>query len=309
MNATDPSLSKRLPVGPTHRRFSGEECDEIIRRAAPYYVERMCSLPYYAEQRDNAAFWQRLIGSRIVAAYELLVEKEGFSLPDAILTYPDTELSDGDRHRILTKPLWQALLNRDLAALNMALSEDADPNERHPHYLTSPLEVAINSFDDDGQRLEAVSSLLSAGADGTGAAGTAEQLLSSAYWKKDAVVMKLLLDQGADPNRLMSCGQVIYDHVEVDYRLQQYDLEVPIAPSAADVDSEQSWLEFLERIAELLGTEPPMMLRLLWDHGARPRVPLLERVSGSYEEQQERAAARFQAAVALANKRGDPGRI
>ena len=109
--------------------------------------------------------------------------------------------------------------------------------------------------------------------------------------------MTLLLDHGADPNRLMSGGQVIYDHAEVQYRYQHYRLEVPFTPADTDVQSELAWLEFLEWVAGEVDTEPPVLLRLLWDRGARPRVPLLERVSGSREEQEERAAARFQAAV------------
>lgn len=298
---------KRPPFAPTHRRFTGRECAEIISRAAPYYIEGLASIPHYAARRDDHRFWQSYVGSRIVAAYELLVEKEGFSLPDAEITYPDAAMSDADRDRILAKPLWQALLNADLAALDSALNSAADPNEPHPYYLTSPLYVAINAFFDAELRRAAVSALLRAGADVRGAEDGEETLISAAYFQKDAAVMRLLLDHGADPNHLMGGGQVIYDHAEVQYRYQHYYLEVPVTPRDTDVQSELAWLDFLERVAGEVGTEPPVLVRLLWDRGARPRVALLERVSGSREEQEERAAARFQAAVAAARTRRERG--
>jgi len=311
VNTRDPNDStvnmanlKRPPFAPTHRRFTDAECDEIKKRATPYYIKLLSSMPHYAAWGDDPVPWGHYIGSRVVSAYELLVREEGFSLPDAVITYPDCEQSDADRDRILAKPLWRALSNGDLTALDFALRQGADPNEPHPYYGNPPLYPAINGSFEPQQRMAAVTALLRAGAHACGITDEKAELLFLAYCAKDAAVMKVLLEHGADPNSLMAGWTSIYDHAEIDYRFQQYYLEVPVAPSDADVASEHSWLQYLERVALELNNQPPVLLRLLWDHGARPRLPLHERVSGSYEEQQVRASARFQAAVQAARERG-----
>lgn len=211
-------------------------------------------------------------------------------------------LNDRDGNLVPAKPVWAALLRRDLAALDLALSRDENPNEPHPYYGTPPLYLAINIFDDPQQRLEAVSSLLRAGADAN-QQGDESPLLFLALLAKDTAVMSGLLDHGADPNVLLDGWRSIYDFAEVDYRYQEYWREVPAPPSEVDLRSEEAWLEFLERLAPIWGAKPPILLRLLWVRGARPLLPLLERVSGSAAEQAAVEMARFQTAVDAARQR------
>jgi hypothetical protein len=61
----------------------------------------------------------------------------------------------------------------------------------------------------------------------------------------------------------------LYEWAEFDYRYEEYRLDLPEEPSVHDLETQDAWLQFLERIAATHGTRPPDYLRLLRDYGAK----------------------------------------
>ena len=86
---------------------------------------------------------------------------------------------------------------------------------------------------------------------------------------RNTTVMRILLEAGANPNIERDGSETVYDWAEFDYRYEEYDLEFPQEPTPKDKESEESWLQFLERLAKTHGKRPPDYLRVLREFGAK----------------------------------------
>jgi len=96
----------------------------------------------------------------------------------------------------------------------------------------------------------------------------------------DADVMRLLLENGADPNREHDIAESLFDWAEWHYRNDEYDLELPEQPTDIDSATTDSWLAFLDCLAVKYGKPRPACLQLLRKHGA---IGWRERQSASGE--------------------------
>jgi hypothetical protein len=174
---------------------------------------------------------------------------------------------------------------QDVDELLRLLDTAADVNE-----LTcwgSLLKRAIRAFETHPRLSELVVELLRRGADPRLLTEHRSGPLFSAVIIRNAEVVRLLLEAGAQPNEEWDEPESLYDWAEFDYRFEEYyrfegyGLDLPEEPSPQDRESEDAWLRFLERLASTHGRRPPDYLRLLRDHGAKTSRELeAERASG-----------------------------
>ena len=96
--------------------------------------------------------------------------------------------------------------------------------------------------------------------------------LTDAMLHKDTAMLELLLAAGADPNKPcgFSEGESFYDWAESDYRYSLYGdyWTLPEAPTPEEEANEDTWLTFLERIADAYELQRPDHLKVLRAHGA-----------------------------------------
>lgn len=167
-----------------------------------------------------------------------------------------------------TSPLRRALQARDLGELYRLLDSGADINERDG-MGESLLDEAITTLEGRLDLREIVSELLRRGADPKIRCNEGSGPLFAAVIIKDAVIMRLLLEAGADPNAERDGSETVYEWAEFDYRYDEFDLDLPEAPQPEDKRTEDAWLLFLERLANVYHKRPPDYLRVLREFGAR----------------------------------------
>lgn len=102
--------------------------------------------------------------------------------------------------------------------------------------------------------------------------------LFSAVIDQNEEVLRLLLDAGADPNRERDYPESLYDHAEFNYRFDTYPetdgMELPEDSAEEDRANQDTWLEFLDRVAIKHGRPRPTLLRLLRQYGAKTMAEL-----------------------------------
>ena len=167
-------------------------------------------------------------------------------------------------------PLWQALQDRDLAEMFRLLDSGADINEQND-YGDSLLSEAIIDLADHPCRRQIVEEMLRRGANPKILDEEKCGPLLDTAIIKDATIMRMLLEAGADPNREFGCAGAVplYEWALSDYRCDEDLLNPPDDPTPQEKESEDGWLSYIERMASKYGKRPPDYIRVLREYGAK----------------------------------------
>lgn len=103
-------------------------------------------------------------------------------------------------------------------------------------------------------------------------------------WKEDAVVLRILLEAGADPNKAAGFipEESFYDWALFDYYFNEWltsNDSISIDPTEEEKASEEGRLDFYERAAKADGKKPPTHLRVLRAYGAKTREEQIQEES------------------------------
>ncbi len=170
----------------------------------------------------------------------------------------------------MRKELRDALIHADLDQAAKLLEQGADINKKNKWDDTLLHDVILLVSDGD-KRHRIVKFMLDRGADPTILDDEGGGPLWLAVFAQDTELLRLLLDRGADPNleRNGDVHESLYDAAEFDYRYHVYDGPLPEKPTEADKESEEAWLNFLDRIARKYGHRRPDYVMLLRERGAK----------------------------------------
>lgn len=174
--------------------------------------------------------------------------------------------------RQVDEELYNAALYGDLEKVKACLSRGADVNAVYDD--ETPLMAAIFS-DDETSRAALVQYLLENGADPNFMGIENCGVVFEAVLVMDARVMEMLLIAGANPNFLID-RQSLYDCADTDYQYSMFEFSLPFAPSSKDQETEDAWLDFLDRCADKNNVEKPMILRVLRKYGAKTTLEMKE---------------------------------
>ena len=186
----------------------------------------------------------------------------------------------GSSEHIVNKtpsPLRRAIWAKDADSLFRTLDNGADINELDD-FGESPLSEAIIDFADHPCRRQIVEEMLRRGANpkilDTEKCGP---LMQTAIIK-DAAIMRILLEAGADPNREFGCAGALslFDWALSDYRYDEDLLNPPDEPTAQEEETTDGWLSYIERMALKYGKRPPDYVRVLREFGAKSNWELEE---------------------------------
>lgn len=130
--------------------------------------------------------------------------------------------------------------------------------------------VADLCADQNPHRYDMVRLLLALGSDARMLGEENSSPLIPAMLCMDTEMLRILLDAGADPNRVSGFAEdeLFYDWAEFDYRFEIYNANPPDTPTEEDEKDEDSWLRFLDRIAMKNSVRRPDHLFLLRQYGA-----------------------------------------
>jgi hypothetical protein len=181
-----------------------------------------------------------------------------------------------------TTRLFAAAYEGDLEAVREAVSAGAELTETDDQGNT-PLVAAI-AADAAQHRKDIVKILLSGGADPDYHDGDARGVLYQAVFLQDAELMEMLLSAGANPNLLLQTQESLYSWAESDYVYDRFEPRLPFAPTAADRESPETWLSFLDRCAKERHVIAPDFLRVLRKYGAKTTQELLTDDKGAGKE-------------------------
>lgn len=172
----------------------------------------------------------------------------------------------------MTTPFHTAVATGDLDAVSSTLERGQDVNALCDGVRKRALSIAISGIEDVVTRHAMLKLLLSAGADPRLLDDADERLgpLFQAVLLQDAGALELLLNAGANPNgELGTEGESLYDWAQFDYRYENNWVSGECeAPTEGDKATEETWLAYLDRMAEKYGKAPPDHLRLLRSRGA-----------------------------------------
>jgi ankyrin repeat protein len=170
----------------------------------------------------------------------------------------------------MREKLYDALIHAKLDQAAILLEQGANINETNK-WGDSLLDELIRLIYDEDERRHVVKFMLNRGADPLIRNNEAFGPLGSAILAQDTEVLRLLLDHGADPNIECDDGmhELLYDYAEFDYRYETYDFRLPEEPAESDKESEEAWLNFLDRIARKYDKRRPDYLMLLRQRGAK----------------------------------------
>ena len=173
------------------------------------------------------------------------------------------------------KILLEAISEKNLQHIQSLLKNGVDINSQD-EYGETVLSKAIFILQSEPEKYSIIKYLLDQGANPKILDQEHGGPLQNAMLNMDTKMLKLLLDYGADPNSEAGFvdSETLYDWAEFDYRFQIYDLRLPEEPTAEDRRNEESWLIFLERLAEKYGEQPPDHLCLLRSRGAKTATEL-----------------------------------
>ena len=179
-----------------------------------------------------------------------------------------------------TSLLLQAIMEQNPSELQRHLLNGADPNVRDAEGV-SALCLACDDSIPAESRFEMAKMLIEAGADATLLTPDGTGPLFVCVIAQDLKLLEYLLQHGVDPNREHDQGERLYDWAEFDYRHDTYGSILPEVPRPSDKMNEDSWLNFLNLLADKYGKRPPGILFALRRAGAR-----------SFEEISETEASR-----------------
>ncbi|MBK1620348.1 hypothetical protein CKO42_18265 [Lamprobacter modestohalophilus] len=163
--------------------------------------------------------------------------------------------------------LFAAIESEDVAQVKTLLARGANPSAIDEYGESALIKVCV-SWNEPESRFLMVADLLDAGADPTYTEPQGSGVLFACVIAKDARLIDYLLSRGADPNKEHDLGEPLYSWAEFDYRYDEYDLNLPEEPTEQDRASEETWLEFLSRLAVKYGKHPPDYLITLRRAGA-----------------------------------------
>jgi hypothetical protein len=161
-----------------------------------------------------------------------------------------------------------------LGRLRELVEGGADVNEVEPGGDSILADILLDlCVDEVPQRYTVVRALLELGADPNVLGEERSSPMATPMIRMDTEMLRILLEAGADPNKAGGDlgSESFYDWAEFDYRFQAFahdQLEVD-RPTNADKKDEDSWLEFLDRIAKKHGYRRPDHLFLLRMYGAK----------------------------------------
>ncbi|MCH8208609.1 MAG: ankyrin repeat domain-containing protein, partial [Nitrospinae bacterium] len=165
----------------------------------------------------------------------------------------------------LRKELETASYSCDISKIAEILAEGADINELE--HGDTVLTDTISHLFDHPRRYEIVKFLLDKGADpNLGEEGCGP--LFQAILHMDAEMIELLCTHGANPNLDIE-GEALYDYAIFDYDYEIYDLKLPEDSNEDDEKDEDSWLGYLQRLAEKYNNKEPKHLFVLRKFGAK----------------------------------------
>ncbi len=150
----------------------------------------------------------------------------------------------------MTKPtsLDDVLARHDADELLRLLDAGADVNELTWH--GSLLTRAILAFEAHPRLHGLVGELLRRKADPTLLKDQGGPLFAGVIIR-DTEILRMLLEAGAQPNDEWDFPESLYDWAAFDYRFEEYGIDLlPEEPSPQDTESDETWLGFLERLAD-----------------------------------------------------------
>jgi len=144
------------------------------------------------------------------------------------------------------------------------------------------------------RRHQAISELLQLGADPGAVGRDGASPLFQAAMNMDSGLLRILLDAGADPNAMLRilagagrgspaagadrrCEQSLYDWAKFAYCYEVWRGGLPGQVGQSDSQSEEDWLEYVDRLALRHGKRRPDHLRLLRERGALRLAELRQR--------------------------------
>lgn len=166
--------------------------------------------------------------------------------------------------------LIKAIESEDLSLIDKILRDGANINAQND-FGESVLSDAVFVLAGSPNRYSIVEFLLEKGANPKILDSERGGCLQNAMLEMDTKMLELLLDSGADPNAEAGFmdSETLYDWAEFDYRYRVFDVHLPENPTEEDKANEDSWLNFLQRLAEKYSKREPDHLFLLRTHGAR----------------------------------------
>lgn len=183
---------------------------------------------------------------------------------------------------LLRDELCAALNVGDLDRATQLLQAGADINARDEYgdpllkRVISDWGMIENRF--EGSRFEVVRFMLDHGADPKLLNDEDSGPLFSAVIDRNEELLRLLLEAGADPNRERDYPESLYDYAKFNYRFDTYPetdgMELPEDSAEEDRANQDTWLEFLDRVAIKHGRPRPTLLRLLRQFGAKTTAEL-----------------------------------
>lgn len=179
------------------------------------------------------------------------------------------------------RALFSAATAFDLERVRELVARGVDVNACD-EYGETVLMVAIGNPDnaDSALRLAVARELLSLGADPRKTDEDGSGPICQAAVRMDTEVLRLLMDAGANPNDETGWdeGRTAYDLAVEDYYVRTWlsadDIPIgseglPEEPDAHDLETQDSWLAYLDRIAVKYGKRRPDFLFLMRERGAR----------------------------------------
>ena len=168
--------------------------------------------------------------------------------------------------------IYEAALAGDLVSLRRLVEGYSQLNRVGPGEL-SLLEDVLMELCHPGipHKYAVVRILLECGADPNKLSGIGSSPLLPPMLGMDTKMLRLLLKAGADPNKAggFTKDSSFYDWAESDYRTEVYDLKLSDKPRKGDQKDADSWLAFLDRIAVKYNRRRPDHLLLLRKYGAK----------------------------------------